>query len=235
MSENTEHTSAGAIGEIEQGPSKFDQFLDKNQKNLIFLGLGLILAVGAFIIIKGMKENKRQEASAAFIGASDATGYKDVAKTYENSAAGGSALVALANAQWNDDKKEAAVETLKEFIGSYPEHPSYHSSVLSLATKLSETGNVDEAASYLQQVIDSEDPSFSPIGQFLLADIKFAKGEKEESVSLLEDLLSLPDEDLGRLRGVVQSRLDAVNSPLPPTVKPEPTDKTPEATAPVPE
>jgi len=39
MSEN-ETTNPTLLGEIEQGPSKFDQFLDKNQKNLIIVGIG---------------------------------------------------------------------------------------------------------------------------------------------------------------------------------------------------
>ena len=47
-----EPTHPAPIGEIEHGPSKFEQFLDQNQKKLIIGVLVIIAAVSTLIVMR---------------------------------------------------------------------------------------------------------------------------------------------------------------------------------------
>jgi len=91
MSEN-ETTNPTLLGEIEQGPSKFDQFLDKNQKNLIIVGIALVLLVAGYIIFQGLQKNKDLSSSADFMNANTAETYQSVADNKAGTPAGGSAF-----------------------------------------------------------------------------------------------------------------------------------------------
>ena len=217
MAENEENT-ATLLGEIEQGPSKFDLFLDKNQKNLLIVGIILVLLVAGYIIMKGMQKNKGLDSSAAFISADSVEDYTDVANNYSGTPAGGSALLALANAQWEKDQKDDAISTLKNFVDQYSDHKAYPATLVNLSSKLTATDKVSEATTYLEEVVDLQDASFSPIANYLLAEQKLVSGDQAGAIAKLEQLMKLSDEELGDLKPLVERGLDFSKSPRPEVV-----------------
>lgn len=250
--EESEVEKSIAIGEIEQGPSKFDQFLDRNQKNLLFILIALIVLVAGFLVMKGLGENKREEAAASLMGAKDAAGYQDVSKSYAGTPAGGTAMLAAANSQWESDDKDAAISTLKSFLSEYPDHPSYASVLVNLGSKLINKGDYAAARGYLSEARDLEDSTYSPFASILSADAHLLEGNKDEAVQALEavkgSLSHYTEEEYMQLvnagvspnpqrladtqvHDLIKQRLIAMNAPLPPEVAPEPK---PESPAPAP-
>ena len=59
------------IAELDQGPSKFEEFLEKNQKKLIILALLVLIGVIAYVFYTGLEKKKANEAGAAFMEATD--------------------------------------------------------------------------------------------------------------------------------------------------------------------
>ncbi len=219
MSENKQQAPI-AIGEIEQGPSQLDQFLDKNQKNLIIAGIALALIIAGFIIFRGMKESKLADASAALMNAENASSLQDVAQKYSGTPSGGTALLALADAQWDKNEKDASIENLKSFLNDYSDHPAYAGALVNLASKLLKNGQAEAAEQFLQQAVNLEDPTFTPMAQVLIAESNLKAGRKEEALGIYNELDSLSDEDLGSLRGLINSRSITSKAPIPPEEKP---------------
>lgn len=215
-----EPTSPIAIGEIEQGPSKFEEFLDRNQKNLIFGGIALIAIVALYIIFTGASENKQLNASAALVAATDSTSLKSVAEKYEGTAAGGSALIKLAAEQWSADEKDESIATLKSYLASYADHSAYGSALVSLGSKLNATGQADEAKQYLNDAIDEEDAIFSSLAKILLAEHSIINGDAAAADGLLKEVSEMAEE-IGDLTYLSQERELVASSQLPKTTIPE--------------
>ncbi len=214
MSENEEN-NATLLGEIEQGPSKFEQFLERNQKKLMVLGVALALGVAGYIVFDGMGKNKGLAASADFIDAHSASELQDVVASQQGTPAAGSALLTLANTQWSAGEKAASIESLESFISDYSEHDAYSAALISLSTKLISEGKSDEVKTYLDEVIEIEDGCFAPIAKNLQAEIALHSGNTEEAVSILEGLESMGGQELGNLQGLVNRNLQLAKSPVP--------------------
>lgn len=225
MSEN-ETTNPTLIGEIEQGPSKFEQFLDKNQKNLIIASILLVLLVAGFIIFKGVQENKGLSSSVAFLDANSAESYKAVSESQRGTPAGGSALITLANKLWEENSQEESIQTLKSFIDDYSDHAAYPAVLINLASKLAHTGENTQATAILDEAVELEDSTFSPVAQYLLSEISSATGDSAAAINHLETLSNLPDETLGGLKSLITQNLKFTKSPVPTIAKaPEPSEE----------
>jgi len=214
MSEN-ETTNPTLLGEIEQGPSKFDQFLDKNQKNLIIVGIALVLLVAGYIIFQGLQKNKDLSSSADFMNANTAETYQSVADNKAGTPAGGSALIALANEQWSSGSHSEAIQTLKSFLDQYADHAAYPAVLVNLASKLTNTGESSQAKALLDEAIELEDPTFSPVAQYLLSESKALAGDLDGAVAQLEELNSITYTELGGLKSLVEQSLKFTKSPIP--------------------
>ncbi len=214
MSEN-ETTSPSLLGEIEQGPSKFDQFLDRNQKNLIIVGIALVLLVAGYIIFQGLQKNKGLSSSADFMNADTAEAYQSVADNQAGTPAGGSALIALANEQWDNDSHSEAIQTLKSFLDQYGDHAAYPAVLVNLASKLTNTGESSQAKTLLEEAIELEDPTFSPVAQYLLSESKAVAGDLDGAVAQLEGLTSMSDAELGGLNSLAEQNIKFTKSPVP--------------------
>jgi len=207
MPENEEDTSANLLGEIQQGPSKFDQFLEKNQKLLAVVAAVLVLLVAGFIVMRGLGESKRLEASGALAQADDVAKYQDVASTYSGSSTGGTAMVLAANAQWEEGKKEEAITTFKSYLSDYPDHPAYGATLINLSGKLLNSEKYDEAKKYLKEAVSLADPSFSVIAEYLLAERMILEGDPDGAVAALEKLLKKPDSEIKDIKPISGSEI----------------------------
>ncbi|HEY8960573.1 MAG TPA: hypothetical protein VIM57_00100, partial [Luteolibacter sp.] len=68
------------LGEIAIGPSKLDQFLDRNQKGMIGLAIAIALAGGAWIVYRGIERSQQEDAGIALTKASELTDLQTILK-----------------------------------------------------------------------------------------------------------------------------------------------------------
>ncbi|MBL48208.1 MAG: hypothetical protein CMP28_04560, partial [Roseibacillus sp.] len=145
-SEQQEGTDNPALlGEIEQGPSKLEQFLEAHQKKLIALVLALIAAVSSYIIVSGVREGKEVKAGEELISAGDSDDYRNLIKDRPGTQAAGTAQIELARALWDEGQEDTSKETLRDFIAGNAEHPAQPNARMILASYLLEQGEEEEA------------------------------------------------------------------------------------------
>ncbi len=199
-----------ALGEIAQGPTRFEQFLDRNQKNLIMLTVGVAVAVAGFIVYQGVATGKEHGAGADFCEADDLAALQNVIKEFGGTAAAGSATIALADRQWDEGQWPKAVETLVQFIDAKPKHPAIPAAKASLAAKYKQREDIKEATRLYQELTDDPAAAYlAPYAFICLGDLAKEGGDlaKAESfyhkskTSLLNNAFtSISDERLATLK-----------------------------------
>ena len=220
---DTELQSPLAIGEIEQGPSKFDQFLERNQKALLAGGVALVVLVAGVIVFKGIEQNKQQAAGAQLIGASEGAQYATVVEDYAGTSAAGSALLILSDKQWDEGKLTESVESLKSFLKDYEGHPSYSLALVKIGTRFTANEQNELADEYFRKAIATDDVTVAPLAQLLLADTKMEQGDMEAAQELLTEANKMSESDLGALKPIITNRLNTAKSPQPQVITPKET------------
>lgn len=172
------------LAEISQGPSAFEQFLDRNQKNLIILTILLAIGAAALVVYRGIEKSRQETAGAALNKAADLAGLQAVAKDHSGTRAAASAMILLADRQWSEGQQDAAITTLREFIAANPGHPAFPTAQASLGSKLMAQGKSADAASVFQQIADDPKARFiAPFALISLGDIAKAGGDIDKAES----------------------------------------------------
>lgn len=170
------------LAEISQGPSAFEQFLDNNQKNLIILTVLLVIGAGALVVFRGIEKGSQESAGAALNKAADLPSLQAVIQEHSGTRAAGSAMVLLAENQWNEGQQDAAINTLRNFINSNPDHAALSTAQASLGAKLMAQGKSADASAVFQQIIDDPKARFiAPYALISLGDIAQAAGDPEKA------------------------------------------------------
>ncbi|MCH7225873.1 tetratricopeptide repeat protein [Haloferula sp. A504] len=210
---------ASPIGEITHGPSSFEQFLDRNQKAMIVLGLVLALGVGAWVVISGMEEGKRLAAGEALVGADDVSAMQDVVKNHPGTPAAASAAVLLSDMQWDEGQQSAAIETLRGEIEANPDHPATVPARARLATRLLQQGDRESASARFEEIVERPDSAYlAPYALLSLSEIAREEGRIEEAKELLERAAEdYPDNPL---RWLVTQAISYVDFEMPEAVDP---------------
>ena len=161
MSEKTEQQpqpdqAPSPIGEISQEPSSFEAFLDANQKTLIIGGIIVIIALVAWVVIDGLKQQQLQNHSAEVSAARTLSELEVEASEKAGTNAGGTALLRKAQLQWRDLQQPEAIETLEAFVSEYPDHPAYASGLASLASYQHKMGNLEGAKENYGKAVEEE-------------------------------------------------------------------------------
>lgn len=185
------------LAEIEVGPSKMDQFLDKNQKKLIWLSI-LILCLGAGIIVyKSIAADRENTAGAQLIAAYDSKTNKynpemieALMAQYPGTAAAKTAGYLHTVALWDAGRQEECIAALNKMLELYPHGPLRDEAALVLGCRRLQSGEVDKAVEVFQLVVDSENPVFSPIALINLGDIARDKGETDKAKAYYEEAQS---------------------------------------------
>ena len=175
------------IGEIVQGPSAFDQFMDRNQKNLIILTVIVAIAAAGTVIYRGIASSKEHTAGAVLNKAEDLTSLQGLIQEHSGTAAAASAQVLLAARQWSEGQQDSAIETLKKFIAGNAGHPARPTAQASLGSKLQAQGKMADAKKVFQEL--AEDPSarfLAPYALLSLGDIAKAAGETEQAAKFYQ-------------------------------------------------
>ena len=224
------------IAEIDHGPSKFDQFLDKHTQKIIILAILIALGVIAYVIYAGLDQAKAEEAGAAVTSAQDTSDYQEVIKNWPDTKSAESAQLLLANVQW-DDSQADSIQTLRDFISANSKHPALATAKTSLGLRLIAQGNNSEAVTILNEVADDENASYiAPLAQISLGDLAKAAGDTTQAKTWYEKALSDPTGEGNTYADTAKARLDLVNAKPPTKIKPappEPVVPTPAPPAPV--
>ncbi len=166
------------LAEISQGPNAFEEFLDRNQKNLIAFAILLALGTAALVVYRGIETGRQTGAGEAFSKAEDLATLQAVISEHAGTKASKSAVVLLAERQWTDNKQDAAIETLRGFIAANPEHPACPAAQASLGAKLMAQGKPGEAAGIFESLVsDPKARYIAPYALISLGDLAKAAGD----------------------------------------------------------
>lgn len=170
------------LGEISQGPNAFEEFLDRNQKNLILLSILLALAAAGYVIYTGIEQSKQDTAGAALSEADKLAELQAVIQQNSGTRAAGSATVLLADRQWDEGQQDAAIESLRAFVTSHPDHPARPAAQASLGAKLMAQGKSADATTVFQEIVDEPGARYiAPYALISLGDLAFAAGDIDKA------------------------------------------------------
>ena len=172
------------IGEISQEPSSFEAFLDAHQKKLIIFGIFIIIALVAYVVGDGLKQQKLENYSAEVSAARTLPELEAQASEKAGTNAGGTALLREAQLQWRDLQQPEAIETLESFVSEYPDHPAFASGLASLASYQHRMGNLQAAKENYGKAVE-EKAAISSMALIYLGDIARGEGNDEAAGRIL--------------------------------------------------
>ena len=227
MSADLKETSV-PLAEISQAPNAFEAFLDRNQKGVAALAVLLVLGAIGAVIYRGIETSRQESAGAALTKAEDLAAYQAVVDGNKGTAAAGSAMVLLANSQWNANKKDDAIATLQKFISAYPTHPALSSAKASLGAKLMTQGKSGDAVKVFEELVADPAAKFiAPFALISLGDIAKAAGDLDKAgVSYAKVKGDFPDSSFSE---TAVRRVATLKAKPPVEIEPPPAPPTPPA------
>ena len=209
------------IGEISQEPSSFEAFLDANQKKLIIAGIMLIIALVAYVVIDGLKQQELENHSAEVSAARTLAQLEAQASEKAGTNAGGTALLREAQLQWKDLQQPEAIKTLESFVSEYPDHPAFASGLASLASYQHKMGNLEAAKENYGKAVE-EKAAISSMALIYLGDIARGEGNDEAAGEYYDRASSEYGDIHANIRQIAErhSKLLGVSAPI--EVKPAP-------------
>ena len=176
--------SVAPLAEINLGPSKFEQFLENNQKTLAVLLAVAVVASAVYIVIGGVEKSREQSAGVALSKAATSAALQDVISKHANTNAAASAKLLLADKQASEGKSDAAIKTLQDFIATNTDHPAKPTASAKLAAKLMGENKTAEASTIYQDLVsDPKARYIAPYALICLGDIAKAGGDPTKAES----------------------------------------------------
>jgi TolA-binding protein len=171
-------------------------------------------------------ERQNSVAAGLLASAKSAQDYEQIIAHYPSTPAGASAYLLLGEAQRHDKKFPEANETLRTFIGKYPQHDLVSTARVAMATNLESMGKSDEALSLYAQVAATSPKSYvAPFALLAQVELLKTKGRIDDARRVCEAIMTqyrdsiLAGEaarQLRSLRGVGLSRQTGTGSTLVP-------------------
>ena len=212
-------TSTG--GEAQVGPFAWELFLDAHYKKLIIAGIAVVVAIFVGIIVQNRAHTRLNTAANAFSEATTIAEFEAVSQDHRGTFAGGSALLMKADLELKADKLTESQATLTSFINSYPDHPLHHQGLFALGVQATAKGDLDEADSYFQKVIDDDNAiDLAPLAVIRTGDIAYERGKIEEARDIYS---SVNPTYPGTPYGIIAQQKLQRNALLPPAPAPKPT------------
>ena len=140
------------LGEIEQGPSAAERFLEANGKKLLLLVGLAVIGTGALIVASGLKEVQEEKAGEALVSAKDPGDFRNIIDGFPGTAAEGTARLRLALLLWDEGERDSAKKVLEDFIAQTPDHPAQPPARMTLSSFLRDEGNEDGADEMLSLI-----------------------------------------------------------------------------------
>ena len=156
------------------------------------MGIGLIvLALLGYAAYWFYTDRRDAAAAAALANAHDATGYQQVISQYENTNAGATAYLLLADAQRKAGKYADANATLQKFIDKQPKHELVPTARMAIAANLQSLGRIDEAQATYQRVAADYSKSFeAPAALMSQMAILKSKAQNDAARHICETVLT---------------------------------------------
>ncbi len=183
------------IAEIDHGPSKFEVFLDENQKLIITAAIAIFLGVLGYVGYTGYSAMLAAQAGEAATIADDETQLQAVVLNHGNTASAGAAALLIADIKGNESAEDA-INALRDFISTYPDHPTFPTATTSLGLRLLNEGKLPEAEAQLTAVLEMENAEFIiPAAQIGLGGIAQQNGDKERAREFYTAVTNLISDD----------------------------------------
>lgn len=176
--------SIAPLAEINLGPSKFEQFLENNQKTLAVLLAVAVVASAVYIVGRGVEKSREQSAGVALSKAATTTALQDVISNHANTNAAASAKLLLADMQAGEKKTGDAIKTLQDFIATKTDHPAKPTASAKLGAMLMSENKTAEASTIFQNLVsDPKARYIAPYALICLGDIAKAGGDPAKAES----------------------------------------------------
>ena len=173
------------IGEIVQGPSAFEQFLENNQKLIAVSAVAIALGIGGFMVYRTIQKDHAADAGAALSAAKDIAELEKVKVDFSDTPSAVTAAMGIADKLWSNGQQDEAIATLREIIEKFPSHPASAVAQNALGYRLMAQGKTSDASQAFQAVIDRTDARYlAPAATIALGDIAKKAGELEKAASL---------------------------------------------------
>lgn len=173
------------LGEILQGPSPFEQFLERNQKLIAVAAVAVGLGIGGYMVYRTIAADTATAAGAALSQAKDIADLEKVKTEYANTPSAVTAALQISDKQWANNQQDEAIATLREIIEKFPQHPAHLIAQNALGNRLLEQGKTGDAEVAFQAVIDSPSGAFlAPMAMISLGDIASKGGDKAKAEEL---------------------------------------------------
>ena len=220
--------SSAPLAEISQGPNAFELFLDRNQKGLIAFAVLIALGAVGVVIYRGVETSRQETAGAALNKAEDLAAYQAVVDQNDKTVAAGSAMVLLANSQWEAKKQDEAIATLQKFISSLPEHAAIPSAKANLGSKLMAQGKSGDATKVFEELVSDPAAKFiAPFALISLGDMARAAGDIEKAETTYAKVKNdFPDSTFG---DTANRRIATLKAKPPVEIEPPPAPPAPPA------
>jgi predicted negative regulator of RcsB-dependent stress response len=179
------------IGEIVQGPSAFEQFLENNQKLIAVSAVAIALGIGGFMVYRTIQKDHAADAGAALSAAKDIAELEKVKVDFSDTPSAVTAAMGIADKLWSNGQQDEAIATLREIIEKFPSHPASVAAQNSLGYRLLAQGKTGDASQAFQAVIDRADGRYlAPAATIALGDIAKKAGELDKAASLYKKVSS---------------------------------------------
>jgi predicted negative regulator of RcsB-dependent stress response len=219
MSEPSTHPVP--IGEIVQGPSAFEQFLENNQKLIAVGAVAVALAIGGFTVYRTMQADHAAEAGAALVAAKDMAELEKVKMNFSDTPSAVTAAMGIADKMWTNNQQDEAIATLREIIEKFPQHPATVIAQNALGHRLMAQGKTGDAAAAFQAVVDrQQDRYLSPAALISLGDLAKKEGKLDQAAELYKKVSAeFPESSFA---SVAADRVKFLNFSAPVEVEPAP-------------
>lgn len=190
-----------AIGEIELGPSKHEQFLNEHYKKLLWGGITLGIAAGCVIAYFSTQNDRTHQAAAvtvaamkadepgkvATVEAYDAASLELLQKEYgETPAAATGELLKGISLLRNGGDKAAAIASLENVAAKSPSVLLKSRAITAIATDYMGEGRNEEATAAWQRVTALPDNPYTALAFVCLGDIAKTSGDKDAARAYYE-------------------------------------------------
>lgn len=216
------------LGEIVQGPSAFEQFLDRHQKALAVTTVIGAIGIGAWMINRTIQADQALAAGNALFAAKDATTMDKIRKDFAGTPAAVTAALTASDLLWKNGQQDEAIEHLRDILANHSTHPAAAIAQQSLGLRLLAQGKMDDAQSAFEAVIARADASYlAPIAHISLGDIAKSAGKIEIAEKHYRTVIN--DFSDSSFLNTAQDRLKFLSYQAPTEIEPPPSVEEPPA------
>jgi predicted negative regulator of RcsB-dependent stress response len=179
-------------------------------------------------VYRGIEQSKQETAGQALNKADDLPALQAVVSEHADTLAGHSAMVLLAEKQWEQGQQDASIETLRKFISTSTNHPAIPTAQASLGTKLMQQGKTGDAVNAFQNMVDDPKSRFlAPYALICLGDLSKAAGDLDKAEGFYKRVKSdFSDSSFSESAG---KRIASLKAKAPVEIAPPPKPETPAA------